>query len=62
MKKLVTALGAALLAMAIGNATAEPPGKPPTMQQVLEASKPADWRALDPANTLYMDLPSGAAS
>lgn len=31
----------------------------PTMQQVLDASKPSDWRALDPANTLYMDLPSG---
>lgn len=30
-----------------------------TMQQVLEASKPGDWRALDPANTLYMDLPGG---
>ena len=31
----------------------------PTMQQILEASKPSDWRPLDPANTLYMDLPGG---
>lgn len=30
-----------------------------TTQQVLEAAKPSDWRALDPANTLYMDLPGG---
>jgi cyclophilin family peptidyl-prolyl cis-trans isomerase len=31
----------------------------PTMQQVLDASKPSDWRPLDPDNTLYMDLPQG---
>lgn len=31
----------------------------PTMQQVLDASKPSDWRALNPGNTLYMDLPQG---
>ena len=30
-----------------------------TMQEVLESSKPADWRAVDPANTLYMELPNG---
>jgi peptidylprolyl isomerase len=30
-----------------------------TMADVLAASKPSDWRALDPNNTLYMDLPSG---
>ncbi|HJU26663.1 MAG TPA: peptidylprolyl isomerase [Rhodanobacteraceae bacterium] len=29
------------------------------MQQVLDTSKPSDWRPLDPGNTLYMDLPSG---
>src|SRR5690242_7578231 len=31
----------------------------PTMQQVLDASKPSDWRPLDPDDTLYMDLRSG---
>ncbi len=31
----------------------------PTMQQVLAASKPSDWRPLDPNDTLYMDLPQG---
>src|SRR5215210_699843 len=30
-----------------------------TMADVLAASKPSDWRPLDPANTLYMELDSG---
>ena len=29
------------------------------MADVLAASKPSDWRTLDPDNTLYMDLPAG---
>jgi peptidylprolyl isomerase len=29
------------------------------MADVLAASQPADWRPLDPQNTLYMDLPNG---
>jgi peptidylprolyl isomerase len=33
--------------------------KPRTMQQVLEASKPSDWRALDPMNSVYLDLDAG---
>lgn len=37
----------------------ETPAKKPTMQQVLDASKPADWRPLDAENTLYMELPGG---
>ena len=40
-------------------ALAVSPARAPTMQQVLDASKPADWRALDPADTLYLDLPQG---
>lgn len=31
----------------------------PTMEEVLAASKPSDWRALDPENTLYLELPAG---
>jgi peptidylprolyl isomerase len=31
----------------------------PSMSQVLAASKPADWRSVDPENTLYLDLPAG---
>ncbi len=35
------------------------PAKPLTMSDVLAASKPADWHALDPANTLYLQLAAG---
>lgn len=30
-----------------------------TMAQVLAATKPDDWRTLDPENTLYLELPGG---
>src|SRR5579864_4621727 len=33
--------------------------RPKTMADVLAASKPSDWRALDPQNTLYMELATG---
>ncbi len=56
MKKII---GAALLlsiaAVAVNVASAA--GK--TMADVLAASKPSDWRTLDPANTLYMELAGG---
>jgi cyclophilin family peptidyl-prolyl cis-trans isomerase len=35
------------------------PAKHPSMPEVLAASTPADWRALDPDNTLYVELPGG---
>lgn len=35
------------------------PVSPPGTQQVIERSKPSDWRRLDPANTLYMDVNGG---
>ena len=38
------------------NATTQPA---PTMEQILKASSPSDWRPLDPDDTLYMDLPQG---
>src|SRR6476661_1780979 len=42
------------------NAPAKPaPAKPVSMQGLLDSSKPSDWRSLDPANTLYLDLASG---
>src|SRR4051794_9332869 len=31
----------------------------PTMSDVLAASTAADWRRLDPENTLYVELPAG---
>jgi peptidylprolyl isomerase len=30
-----------------------------TMQDVLDASRPSDWRELEPANTLYLELETG---
>jgi peptidylprolyl isomerase len=40
-------------------ASASPGHQPLTTAEVLAASTPADWRALDPHNTLYMELPAG---
>ena len=40
-------------------ATAAATQPAPTMDQVLKASKPSDWRPLNPDDTLYMDLPQG---
>lgn len=31
----------------------------PTMDEVLAAAEPSDWRPLDPGNTLYLELPAG---
>lgn len=44
-----------------GPAKTNAPAKsePLTMAKILAASQPADWRTLDPENTLYMDLPNG---
>jgi peptidylprolyl isomerase len=47
------------LLAATGHAQTEGGGKPLTMADVLAASKPQDWRALDPENTLYLELASG---
>jgi hypothetical protein len=33
--------------------------KAPVMAEVLAASQPSDWRALDPENTLYLELATG---
>ena len=38
---------------------AEPAPKARTTQEILDGSRPSDWRALDPARTLYMELASG---
>jgi peptidylprolyl isomerase len=57
MKILVFAVVLSATTVAVPAPT--PATKPPTMQQVLDASKPADWRTLDPDNTLYLDLAAG---
>lgn len=48
-----------LAATGFAIADADTPAKPKTMADVLAASKPSDWRLLDPENTLYLDLASG---
>ncbi|MCI2243492.1 peptidylprolyl isomerase [Xanthomonas sp. PPL568] len=59
-------LRTSLLALALSLSTfAASAGAPPpavpyrSPQQILDASKPSDWRTLDPANTLYLELDSG---
>lgn len=46
-----------LIGVLLTGATAAAAGR--TLSDVIAASKPSDWRPLDPANTLYMDLPAG---
>ena len=36
-----------------------PAAKHPSMPEVIAASAPADWRPLDPNDTLYVELPAG---
>lgn len=52
-------LSVAILALAAGAPSAAEAPHPRTMQEVLDASKSSDWRPLDPAHTLYMDLAAG---
>jgi peptidylprolyl isomerase len=60
---------ALLSALALVAGAAEPAQQPRTkearsmqarsMQEILDASSPADWRAPDPAHTLYLELDAG---
>lgn len=47
------------LALILLSLTAFAPAKLPGTAQVVEASKPSDWRRVDPANLLYMDVGAG---
>jgi peptidylprolyl isomerase len=51
-------LGPILLLSLLG-ASDPPPAPPRTMAEILAASTPADWRPLDPENTLYLDIAAG---
>jgi cyclophilin family peptidyl-prolyl cis-trans isomerase len=55
---LPAAFALALPLAAMAATTKELPPKP-TVSDIVKASPQADWRQLDPANTLYMDLPTG---
>jgi peptidylprolyl isomerase len=39
--------------------TSAPAADHPSMPEVLAAASPSDWRPLDPANTLYVEVPGG---
>jgi len=56
MRGIARFIPAAVIALAIGVVHAAPP---PTLSEMLAASPQADWRALDPENTLYLELPAG---
>jgi peptidylprolyl isomerase len=54
------AMTVAACAGAVGLAQgAEPAAKKPTFSEIIAQSKPADWRAVDPENTLYLELAAG---
>ena len=53
-----TCISLTLASVFITAGAAELPARP-TVADVLKEAKAADWRPLDPANTLYMELPAG---
>jgi peptidylprolyl isomerase len=57
MFKASRAVAFLALPLIFASVTASAAGR--TMADVLAASKPSDWRPLDPENTLYLDLPTG---
>lgn len=56
---LVAIFVTAAPAAAAAPGAAAPPAKAQTTAEVLGASTPADWRALDPERTLYLELAAG---
>ena len=57
----LTASGVALLLVAQTVQAATKPAAPRTkpVAEILAASKPQEWRPLDPENTIYLELPNG---
>jgi cyclophilin family peptidyl-prolyl cis-trans isomerase len=56
---LLCVLPAALAVLACACAGATESSNTPTTKDILAASTPGEWRTLDPAQTLYMELPHG---
>lgn len=60
MHRIVTGLATILLLTACASKGGVAPApKGATMAEVLAASTPSDWRALDPESTIYLELPVG---
>ncbi|MGV8959507.1 MAG: peptidylprolyl isomerase [Stenotrophomonas sp.] len=55
-RRSLLALGLTLSSLCFAAGAAE---KYRSAQEILDASPASDWRTLDPANTLYMELPGG---
>ena len=58
MDKIAVGVACILLAGCAAAPPAEPPKSRP-LAEILDGSPASDWRRLDPANTLYMELPAG---
>lgn len=56
---VLLALGAGMLAHPVARAADKALPPKPSVGDVLKTATPDDWRPLDPANTLYMELPAG---
>ncbi len=57
---LALAIAVALNSLALqAQDQATAPAKPKTMQEILDATQPGDWRRLDPNNTIYLELATG---
>lgn len=48
-----------ILAASFAAAVAAGTAQAPSLGQILDRSPASDWRAIDPARTLYLDLPAG---
>jgi peptidylprolyl isomerase len=60
LRRLVAACLVVLVQTATGSAIpAAEAAKSRTMSEILEASKPSDWRPLDPENTVYLQIEAG---
>lgn len=60
IRDLFAAAGVLLMLLPVpSQAQEEEPVSPPTMSDVLANSQPSDWRLVDPAETLYLELPAG---
>ena len=56
---IVACAAGAIACLATASAADSAAPKRPTMAEVIAASTPADWRPLDPANTVYLAIGSG---
>jgi peptidylprolyl isomerase len=57
--RALLSFGLLMLSVSTSLAVEPPRRKAPSMGEVLAASKPDDWRPLDPENTLYVELAAG---